>query len=333
MNCICHSQQADLESVKLLVALGADVNLPDLYGKTPLNIARLKSERKLPDADTSTRMQTIKSDHAMLFESRETWDTRFTETGEGIVSSMHDRIEVGKYLEICRALESVGALPARILDPPSPAPKQPKRGMKNGVEDFTGSCEVYRQLEKSTTQKIQDINFSPTPQQAMELVRQLQREAEYRRRFGSRILCLDGGGMRGLVQIEILRQIEKKTGKRITELFDWIVGTSIGGIIALALVYGKLRSVHSTENSMTDMCCTMQRILTQNDMKFMSKKMSPRDFMCSPSLRVWQVSLFAVIDFRLSCHVAHHAFNPAVVSTIGQTKLICCCTYCSQSYF
>lgn len=324
MKCICHSQQADLESVKLLVALGADVNLPDLYGKTPLNIARLKSERKLPDADTSTRMQTIKSDHAMLFESRETWDTRFTETVEVIVSSKHDRIEVGKYLEICRALESVGALPARILDPPSPAPKQPKRGMKNGVEDFTGSCEVYRQLEKSTTQKIQDINFSPTPQQAMELVRQLQREAEYRRRFGSRILCLDGGGVRGLVQIEILRQIEKKTGKRITELFDWIVGTSIGGIIALALVYGKLRSVHSTENSMTDMCCTMQRILTQNNMKFMSKKMSPHDFMCSPSVRVWQVNLLAVIDFRLSCHMAQHAFNPAVVSTIrpDQTNLL-----------
>jgi len=240
MNCICHSQQADLESVKLLVALGADVNLPDLYGKTPLNIARLKSERKLPDADTSTRMQTIKSDHAMLFESRETWDTRFTETVEVIVSSKHDRIEVGKYLEICRALESVGALPAKVLDPPCPAPKRPKRDTKN---DFTASCQDYRQLEKSTTQKIQDVNFSPTPQQAMELVRQLQREADYRRRFGSRILCLDGGGVRGLVQIEILRQIEKKTEKRITELFDWIVGTSTGGIIALALVYGKLESV------------------------------------------------------------------------------------------
>ena len=44
----------------------------------------------------------------------------------------------------------------------------------------------------------------------------------------------------GLVQIEILRQIEKRTGKKITELFDWIVGTSTGGIIALAMVYGKL---------------------------------------------------------------------------------------------
>ena len=57
---------------------------------------------------------------------------------------------------------------------------------------------------------------------------------------GSRILFLDGGGMRGLLQIEILEQLEKKTGRRVTELFDWIVGTSTGAIVALSLVYGML---------------------------------------------------------------------------------------------
>ena len=54
-----------------------------------------------------------------------------------------------------------------------------------------------------------------------------------------RILCLDGGGMKGLIQIEVLMQIEKSTGKKITELFDWIVGTSTGGIVALGLVFGE----------------------------------------------------------------------------------------------
>ena len=33
-------------------------------------------------------------------------------------------------------------------------------------------------------------------------------------------------------------QIEKMTGKHITELFDWIVGTSVGGVLALGIVYG-----------------------------------------------------------------------------------------------
>ena len=58
---------------------------------------------------------------------------------------------------------------------------------------------------------------------------------------GSRILFLDGGGIRGLIQIEILEQLERRTDRKVTELFDWIVGTSTGGIVALALVYGNLK--------------------------------------------------------------------------------------------
>ena len=56
---------------------------------------------------------------------------------------------------------------------------------------------------------------------------------------GEHVLCLDGGGMRGLIQIETLSHIVELTGRNIPELFEWIVGTSTGGIVALALVYGK----------------------------------------------------------------------------------------------
>ena len=55
---------------------------------------------------------------------------------------------------------------------------------------------------------------------------------------GESVLCLDGGGIRGLVQLEILSHIEDLTHRRIVNLFDWIVGTSTGGILALGLVYG-----------------------------------------------------------------------------------------------
>lgn len=60
---------------------------------------------------------------------------------------------------------------------------------------------------------------------------------------GSRVLFLDGGGIRGLIQIEVLMELERRTGRRVTELFDWIIGTSTGGIVALGLVYGELKSV------------------------------------------------------------------------------------------
>ncbi|XP_029446020.1 85/88 kDa calcium-independent phospholipase A2 isoform X3 [Rhinatrema bivittatum] len=53
------------------------------------------------------------------------------------------------------------------------------------------------------------------------------------------LLCLDGGGIKGLVLIQMLIAIEKMAGRPIRELFDWVSGTSTGGILALAIVHGK----------------------------------------------------------------------------------------------
>ncbi|KAL0271268.1 UNVERIFIED_CONTAM: hypothetical protein PYX00_008411 [Menopon gallinae] len=54
-----------------------------------------------------------------------------------------------------------------------------------------------------------------------------------------RLLCLDGGGIRGLVLVSILIELEKKLGKPIISCFDWVAATSTGGILALALACGK----------------------------------------------------------------------------------------------
>ena len=67
-----------------------------------------------------------------------------------------------------------------------------------------------------------------------------QEPVSKRQRKGDRVLYLDGGGIRGLILIELLSAIEEITGNKIIDLFDWIVGTSTGGILALAMVYSKL---------------------------------------------------------------------------------------------
>ncbi|XP_054897290.1 85/88 kDa calcium-independent phospholipase A2 isoform X3 [Poeciliopsis prolifica] len=54
-----------------------------------------------------------------------------------------------------------------------------------------------------------------------------------------RLLCLDGGGIKGLVLIQMLIALEKEAGRPTRELFDWVAGTSTGGILALAIVHGK----------------------------------------------------------------------------------------------
>lgn len=47
---------------------------------------------------------------------------------------------------------------------------------------------------------------------------------------GGRLLCLDGGGIRGLVLVQTLLEIENTLKKPITSCFDWIAGTSTGTI-------------------------------------------------------------------------------------------------------
>jgi patatin-like phospholipase/acyl hydrolase len=51
-----------------------------------------------------------------------------------------------------------------------------------------------------------------------------------------RILSIDGGGLRGIIPVLVLQEIERRSGgRRIHELFDLFAGTSTGGLIACAL--------------------------------------------------------------------------------------------------
>lgn len=70
-------------------------------------------------------------------------------------------------------------------------------------------------------------------------------------RHRPRILSLDGGGVRGLSSLLILREIMEEVGRRVKahepalpcQYFDLIGGTGTGGLIAIIL--GRLRMVIS----------------------------------------------------------------------------------------
>ncbi len=52
-----------------------------------------------------------------------------------------------------------------------------------------------------------------------------------------RILAIEGGAMLGLADLEVLKAIERRSGKRIHELFDFVAGASTGAIISTLLLY------------------------------------------------------------------------------------------------
>lgn len=53
-----------------------------------------------------------------------------------------------------------------------------------------------------------------------------------------KILSIRGGGIKGLVAARILQRFENETGSAVRDHFDFIAGTSTGGILAIALSLG-----------------------------------------------------------------------------------------------
>lgn len=199
--------------VKDLVALGANVNLGLEDGVTPLKMAREISG----DLEEST-------------DCNDSGDWRGFESTVEPETLYNFRSPAPQSSTMVQALKSVGATAISYSVPQLQTPNQ--------ITNVNKVAEKYKKLNDKLKDKREEHQSNPSPQIAKEVLDALEQVERYRKENGSRILCLDGGGVKGLVQIEMLRQIELRTGKEIIKLFDWIVGSSTGGIIALALVHG-----------------------------------------------------------------------------------------------
>ena len=84
------------------------------------------------------------------------------------------------------------------------------------------------------------------------------------------ILCLDGGGIRGILTIQLLKKLEQIAGLPCYKLFDMVAGTSTGAIIASLIAMG-----HTAEE--------IEKMYTELVTKVFEKKMFRNRFFNPPA--------------------------------------------------
>lgn len=79
------------------------------------------------------------------------------------------------------------------------------------------------------------------------------------------VLSIDGGGVRGLMSLKIIADLEERMSNgdknyKITQDIDLLIGTSAGGLIALALACG-LSARALTERPSSEEISMMEKII------------------------------------------------------------------------
>jgi hypothetical protein len=100
-----------------------------------------------------------------------------------------------------------------------------------------------------------------------------------------RVLVIDGGGCKGMAPAVVLTEIEHKVGKPISQIFDLVVGTSVGAILTGIMATGKLTATQTLEL----MYQTLPRIFTRRMWPLLPKY--PRQ----PFIDAWKTNIGTVL--------------------------------------
>ena len=210
--------------MKALAALGANVNLPENCIPCTRSGREFNTVRAVPQSTFKyhpTETESNVTSWAIGVHEHVGWDTS---DGDVCNDCSPLVIKTTRKVDMRTLLKEVGAMTPHVK--------------KTHQHFLTKVLTPKARIDSEVPTYLCIPDGEVSPDQAVEIVKRLQGHIAGQRKRGARVLCLDGGGARGLVQLEILRQMEEKLGGKIIDKFNYIVGTSAGGIIALALVYG-----------------------------------------------------------------------------------------------
>ena len=100
--------------------------------------------------------------------------------------------------------------------------------LKNALSLITGSKE---KLQKKTVLPIENLEL--VKEQIKNYTKDTKSEREtQKRRKRNKVLCIDGGGIKGIFAVQMMIELEKRLKHPLSSYFNWFAGTSTGSFIA-----------------------------------------------------------------------------------------------------
>ena len=189
-------------------------------------------------AQSSNENLPIQSKIVLVSNERQTkrkkGTTKYTEELEKMIESA-DSIQTGisSQLEAQKSETAQTAQSGVLVN--IEQPEQAQTFAEEELEKIIESADSY-QVEAAQTGQSEVLVTIQQPEQAQVFAQEEPEKTmtpEGNPKY--KILAIDGGGIRGIIPAMILAEIEKRTLKPISSLFDLIAGTSTGGILALGL--------------------------------------------------------------------------------------------------
>lgn len=209
-----HAMRKDLSCVIKLLAHGADVNSTDNNGNTVLHWAVKSGEEMFIKT-----LLVFGADPNLLNNDG------FTPTHIASTQLKSDtKLKILSWLRMCGAKrcyqDQPGCLPNCRYDPTTTELEDTENHDKTSINGLA--------LERKTNEK------------CVKESKKIREELKAGRSSGTlvNLLCLDGGGIKGLVIVQILLVIETLLGAGTLKKFKWVAGTSTGGLVAIALSEG-----------------------------------------------------------------------------------------------
>nr|XP_004650359.2 85/88 kDa calcium-independent phospholipase A2 isoform X1 [Jaculus jaculus]XP_045009335.1 85/88 kDa calcium-independent phospholipase A2 isoform X1 [Jaculus jaculus]XP_045009336.1 85/88 kDa calcium-independent phospholipase A2 isoform X1 [Jaculus jaculus] len=203
------------DCVMVLLTYGANAGARGEHGNTPLHLAMSKGN-----------VEMIKA--LIVFGAEVDTPNDFGETAACIASKINKLVTRKALLTLLRTVGADYHVPF-IQGIPT------EQGCTSSPHPFFSPERTHSPTISLNNLELQDFVHISRARKPAFILNSMRDE----KRTHDHLLCLDGGGVKGLVIIQILIAIEKLSGMATKDLFDWVAGTSTGGILALAILHSK----------------------------------------------------------------------------------------------